>query len=688
MIPSEIAAASSSSASFYDICTYAAGIAGNVFAFGLFVSPMPTFKRIVQSKSTEEFSGLPYIYSLLNCLICMWYGLPCVSYGVILVATVNSVGAAIQLVYVTLFIRHANSARKLRMSALLAGVACVFAAIVFVSLEFFDHTTRQTFVGYLSVASLVSMFASPLSIISLVIRTKSVEFMPFYLSLATFLMSISFLAYGMLLHDFFIYLPNGIGTVLAVIQLLLYAYYSINSREDSNMPLLVSYPLGFFRSFQGSKKLIKSSNSASSLGYGNRKKSQFQGEKKKEDQEKFNVELATKRLAMASCQPPSTTELVTMDVESVLHMKGGLGETSYAQNSSLQKKSMEAIKHIIVDSATDVYASRAPGCFTIADLGCSSGTNAFSLVSKIVESIHEKARQSERLMPEILVFLNDLPTNDFNSVFLNFPEFTRKLKGGIELQEGSAPSVYLAALPGSFYGRLFPSNSLDFIYSCHSLHWLSEVPLGLVDGNGKPINKGKIYISNTSHPAVPLAYLRQFQKDFSLFLKSRSAELRSGGRIVVLILGRRTDDHSDKSATVLWELLDQSLAIMVSQEMVDEEKVDTYNVPFYAPSTKEIEDEVGREGSFEIDFIQAYELNTSTGDPHKDARITSMAIRAIQESMITHHFGEGIADTLFQIYSGLLRQLLFMYFPWKKLLNGIRMLNRGRRLKVKDTEAR
>nr|XP_018674475.1 PREDICTED: bidirectional sugar transporter SWEET2a-like isoform X1 [Musa acuminata subsp. malaccensis] len=200
----------------------------------------PTFKRIVQNKSTEEFSGLPYIYSLLNCLICMWYGLPCVSYGVILVATVNSVGAAFQLVYVILFIRYANSARKLRMSALLAGVACVFAAIVFVSLEFFDHTTRQTFVGYLSVASLISMFASPLSIISLVIRTKSVEFMPFYLSLATFLMSISFFAYGMLLHDFFIYLPNGIGTFLAVIQLVLYAYYSINSREDSNMPLLVS----------------------------------------------------------------------------------------------------------------------------------------------------------------------------------------------------------------------------------------------------------------------------------------------------------------------------------------------------------------------------------------------------------------------------------------------------------------
>lgn len=72
----------------------------------------PTFRRIVRNKSTEQFSGLPYIYSLLNCLICMWYGLPCVSYGVILVATVNSFGAAFQFVYVVLFILHADGSKK------------------------------------------------------------------------------------------------------------------------------------------------------------------------------------------------------------------------------------------------------------------------------------------------------------------------------------------------------------------------------------------------------------------------------------------------------------------------------------------------------------------------------------------------------------------------------------------------
>lgn len=39
---------------------------------------------------------------------------------------------------------------------------------------------------------------------NLVIRTKSVEYMPYYLSLATFLMSMAFFAYGMLKHDAFV----------------------------------------------------------------------------------------------------------------------------------------------------------------------------------------------------------------------------------------------------------------------------------------------------------------------------------------------------------------------------------------------------------------------------------------------------------------------------------------------------
>jgi len=50
---------------------------------------------------------------------------------------------------------------QLKMSGLLIAVFCIFALVVYVSLGIFDRGIRQVVVGYLSIVSLVSMFASP-----------------------------------------------------------------------------------------------------------------------------------------------------------------------------------------------------------------------------------------------------------------------------------------------------------------------------------------------------------------------------------------------------------------------------------------------------------------------------------------------------------------------------------------------
>lgn len=228
--------------SLYDISCFAAGLAGNVFALALFLSPVPTFKRVLKAKSTEQFDGLPYLLSLLNCCICLWYGLPWVSGGGgrALVATVNGTGALFQLAYISLFIFYADSrTTRLKITGLLVLVVFAFALIAHASIALFDQPVRQLFVGSVSMASLVSMFASPLAVMGLVIRTECVEFMPFYLSVSTFLMSASFAMYGLLLRDFFIYFPNGLGVILGAMQLVLYAYYSRRwKNSDSSAPLL------------------------------------------------------------------------------------------------------------------------------------------------------------------------------------------------------------------------------------------------------------------------------------------------------------------------------------------------------------------------------------------------------------------------------------------------------------------
>lgn len=337
-----------------------------------------------------------------------------------------------------------------------------------------------------------------------------------------------------------------------------------------------------------------------------------------------------------------------MDVEKVFHMNGGIGLTSYAKNSSLQKKASDIVKHITTETIQEVFLITTPKSFGIADLGCSSGSNSLTIIKDIIEAVEGTSRNILQPPPEFRVYLNDLPTNDFNSIFKALPEFYKELR---KEKKAGCPSIFVGGYAGSFYGRLLPNNCLHFVYSSYCLHWLSRVPPDLYDEKGRSINKGQVYISESSPPQVSQAYFKQFQEDFSLFLRSRSEELVVGGRMVLILLGRRGQDHVDRGNSFLWELLSRSLVKLVSKGEVEKEKLDSYDVHFYAPSKKEIEEHVRKEGSFGLDRLEMFEVESDTklnGGSHGTA--VAMTVRAIQESMICHHFGERILDHLFDIY--------------------------------------
>ncbi|RWR86367.1 S-adenosyl-L-methionine:salicylic acid carboxyl methyltransferase [Cinnamomum micranthum f. kanehirae] len=156
-------------------------------------------------------------------------------------------------------------------------------------------------------------------------------------------------------------------------------------------------------------------------------------------------------------------------------------------------------------------------------------------------------------MPELRVFLNDLPENDFNTIFRSLPVFYDRL----EEEKGLPPwTCFIAGVPGSFDGRLFPRDLLDFVHSSYSVHWLSQVPKGLQGEIGEALNKGHVYMAESSPHAVFKAYLEQFQRDFSLFLKFHSEEMICGGRMVLTLLGRKGDEEpSSGDCCQLWELL-------------------------------------------------------------------------------------------------------------------------------------
>ncbi|GLT80047.1 hypothetical protein SLA2020_515100 [Shorea laevis] len=342
-----------------------------------------------------------------------------------------------------------------------------------------------------------------------------------------------------------------------------------------------------------------------------------------------------------------------MEVFQAFHMRGGVGETSYAQNSFVQLNLIRMTKPIWVQAMTKLinYYSTFPTTLAMADLGCSSGPNTLYVVSELIKVVDKMRQELGCQSPEYQVLLSDLPGNDFNSVFRSLAGFQEKLKK--ELGSGSGP-CFFSGVPGSFYHRLFTGKSLHFVHSSYSLHWLSQVPKGL------ETNKGSISVSSSSPPDVIKAYQEQFQHDFSMFLMSRSKELVAGGRMVLTFLGRSGDDPSTKECCYIWELLALALNDLVSKGLIEEEKMDSFNLPLYSPSPTEVKSEILKEGSFDIDALEVNKvILNGQPDPNElslhnllnDGGYTAAkCIRAVTEPWLAGHFGEAIIDQVFEHY--------------------------------------
>ncbi|KAK1438559.1 hypothetical protein QVD17_04368 [Tagetes erecta] len=215
-----------------DVTRNVLGVIGNIISVILFLSTMPTFYRIWKKKSVERFSPLPYLVTFVNCGLWVFYGLPLVRPHSLLVSTTNGAGFVIEFVYLLIFIFYSDHKKRIKvLMALLVEI--IFLGVLIVLILTLVHTTklRSTIVGGISIVGNIMMYASPLSVMKMVITTKSVEYMPFLLSLFCFANGLCWFAFALIRFDPFVAIPNGIGALCGLAQLILYATFYKSTQE-------------------------------------------------------------------------------------------------------------------------------------------------------------------------------------------------------------------------------------------------------------------------------------------------------------------------------------------------------------------------------------------------------------------------------------------------------------------------
>lgn len=200
------------------------GLLGNVISFMVFLSPLPTFIRIYKKKSTEGFQSIPYVVAIFSCMLWIYYAL--LKGNTILLITINTAGIVIETIYVVIYITYAAKRAKIStLKLLLLMNFGGFCTIVLLCHYLVKADAQVQMLGWICVAFSISVFAAPLSIMRLVIRTKSVEYMPFNLSFCLTLTAVIWFMYGMLQKDLYVTLPNVVGFIFGVAQMTLYGMY-------------------------------------------------------------------------------------------------------------------------------------------------------------------------------------------------------------------------------------------------------------------------------------------------------------------------------------------------------------------------------------------------------------------------------------------------------------------------------
>ncbi|CAF1756669.1 unnamed protein product [Brassica napus] len=166
---------------------------GNGASLLLYTAPVLTFSRVFKKKSTEEFSCLPYVMTLFNCLIYTWYGLPIVSHcwENFPLVSINGVGIVLESIFIFVYFCYASPKEKIKVGVIFVPVIVVFGLTTAISAVVFeDHRHRKSFVGSVGLVASISMYGSPLIVM----------------------------------------LPNMVGTPLGILQLIIYFKYK-NKKE-------------------------------------------------------------------------------------------------------------------------------------------------------------------------------------------------------------------------------------------------------------------------------------------------------------------------------------------------------------------------------------------------------------------------------------------------------------------------
>lgn len=162
------------------------------------------------------------------------------------------------------------------------------------------------------------------------------------------------------------------------------------------------------------------------------------------------------------------------------------------------------------------------GELIIADFGCSHGKNSMTCIKAAMDGCADLETPVS-----FIVYLNDLPSNDFDEVKKCLEDSNISYEQHPVLKKHPDTNLATYMIGKSFYSVCLPHDHINLGFSFNCLHWMKD-PLVL----SKSIVHGSTHVTpKEQEDLAKIAHQNLF-----LFLKNRAYELQKGGRLVCTIM--------------------------------------------------------------------------------------------------------------------------------------------------------
>ncbi|ORX46389.1 hypothetical protein BCR36DRAFT_331754 [Piromyces finnis] len=208
-------------------------LCGIFTSYFIFLSPFKELQNLKKSNGQCTINPIPSVMIICNCLCWNLYSFVIHNHWTFW----PNLGGIVLGEYYVLILLTSNMKPKDFKWTSITLIGFTFLNIAGAALSFIlfkdNYDAAKNCMGIVCIIVLCAMYVSPLTSMKEVIKSKNSSSINTLMTIASFINGFLWLVYGIFFNDFYVWFPNGLGVVSALLQIFLIVIFHKNSGKNS-----------------------------------------------------------------------------------------------------------------------------------------------------------------------------------------------------------------------------------------------------------------------------------------------------------------------------------------------------------------------------------------------------------------------------------------------------------------------